>query len=49
MINPAIMPNAGIDMTCIILIPVVSRPALRILPKRISLRKIDPKPTGIHM
>ncbi len=43
------MPSAGMVMVEKMLMPEVSMPAFSMLPSRMSLRKMLPKPTGIHM
>ncbi|MNJ79725.1 hypothetical protein D3C77_778360 [compost metagenome] len=47
--NPATMPSAGISMASVTFTPVTSTPLRTTLARRISLRKILPKPTGKNM
>lgn len=43
------MPAAGMPMACRMLMPPVSMPAISMLPSKMSLRKIEPKPSGMNM
>ena len=43
------MPIAGIAMTFMISMPEVSKPAVSIFPNKMSFKKMEPKPTGIHI